>query len=266
MNKFWCASAVTAAVIVAAHAAESLYVLGADGSLIGVDTTTFAATSSVQTGATHGTAEMAFGADGMLYLTNLFSVERYDISTGTLDTVLTTSVFTDIAGGVFNTVTTDWQGGLVVGVNGYVSGSSGPPVNRFYSFDPGTPGSSPGLLFQPQGLGVPVFDVAYTGPTSALGALWSQGQIVDIDTTTGAYTVLNRTIRTPVSFFTLGSQLHVLTESGAVYTLDATTGEATFVASITGVSGSLIGAAVIPAPGVAGVLAFGGVFATRRRR
>lgn len=264
MNLMIIASAIAAGFAVGASAAESLYILGGEGQVMAVDLGTFSVTSSVQTGATHGPAEMVFGSDGDLYITNLFSVVRYDLLSGTTETVLTNSNFPEIGFGVFNAITTDQNGQVVVGVNGFYNSTQF--VNRFYTIDPDASVQEPELLFQGQNLPQQVFDLAYTGPNSALAVLWSANRIISVDTTTGEHTILTTAINSPVSLFEIGSQMHVLTQFGGVYTIDPATGQTAFVANITGLSGSLIGSAVIPSPGSLCILTATGLAFTHRRR
>lgn len=246
-----------------ARAGASAYLLDGER-IVEFDFDTLSVGAVRATGVEAG-VEMAFSDAGELFVSRLAGMSRVDLGTGNLETVLTPAdvdAFLGFRQGAFAGMTFDEDGELVVAIHAFrVAGTTS---NWYAEYDLRTQ-TRLSLFEHTPLMRHPCFDLLVLNEQTMLSVDYRDDRVWSVDRTTGHAFVLGTGVEDPVSFFETGDGLYLLTRQGGVYQFDASTGAASFHGSISGLTGDLIGSAVVPAPGAWAVLGVGGLAWGRQR-
>jgi len=268
-NRLIVCIALLAGATASLNAADSLFVLRANGLIEHVDFDTLEIVESVQTEATFGPAEMVIGSDGAFYISNFYSIQRFDPISAQTEVVVTGLNVPNPRAAVFNYVDFDERGDLIFGMTGIFSNNQS--RTRAFSLDLDADDAIATEHFQFQIPTPNVFDVMIQDSESLLAADYQNGRVMLVDRQTGAAEEFATGLDSIVSLFELEGDVYALSQFGDLHTIDLATGATEYHGFLPGSNHDFIGSAVasgvsLPAPSAAmvGMLVLG--FSARRRR
>lgn len=255
--------AAIAAIVIASQSANagglgSLYVTNASGQLYQVDGDTLQATQIVQLQDAGTINEIEYIGNGQIVANLTFAVAMYDLNTNTQSTLFTAPDVYNNPGGF------QYLGGLAQLDNGelYMSTHSATPNNFIYSAHSYNLQNNSFTEYADAPENLP-FDHHQMIDGSMLTISGSDLYLHDLNS--GAIKNSYRIGFFGVSFFETGGQIYLLSDDAEIYSLDTSDGSTSLYGTISGISGSTIGA-TIPAPSALGVFGMGALLSTKRRR
>lgn len=259
--------AILSVVCVGPALAGGPVLLLTDSAIVELDFATLTVGATRVGGVDEG-VEMAASPSGDLYISRLSALGRVDLDAGTIEDVLSPAMVHQVGlfSGAIGGIAFDDGGQMVITLHAFPT--QGGPTRNWYATWDLEAGERTGFLTPQPSFRQICFDLLVRDGQTLLAMDYREDRVWAIDRQTGEASVLAQADE-GVSFLEYDDQLFLLTRTGLVQRFDAYTGALEDYGQISGLSGSLIGSAVLPVPGPgvwSGSLVLGTAGLRRRRR